>query len=153
MTKLMYIIGFTVTMIVGTLPLYFIGHPTILFPSPVYLVLSALSNFYILCSLAIYICCSVLLFTKDPEVFTHRAFIINVILVLGTIIWFFVSWRLGTKHQGATHYYVVLLLNVIYLSGLWWLSSRVERNKILIYSIALPLFLVWLAFPYFGELP
>ncbi len=151
--KLHYILGMMGTLILGVVPIYLVGQPSIIFPLPFYQVLCALGGVHILiltCLLIFYVS-SILVFDKNSETFKKRAFIINSLITAGSAVWFSISHKYGIQYQGLNHYLMVLMLNVVALLLLWWLSLKTTSWKSFIYSLALPYFLVWIAFPYFGE--
>lgn len=147
-----YIIGILGTILLGGLPPYFVGTPTVLFPMPIYIVLTTVAKLHILCCLFIFVICSSLVFNKDVHVFKKRATIINLLITVSTSAWFLIGKDYGLKYQGVNHFLAVLLLNGVSVAILWWLSYKPESRKMFIYSLALPFFLVWLGFPYLGEL-
>jgi len=153
MKKFYYFLGATGTLLLGSVPIYFVGQPTILFPLPVYLVFSSLGGFHILTCFFVFFTSSLLVFNKTPKTFKKRAYFINSLLTIGSIAWLFVARKHGIQYQGLNHYIAVLVLNAVTLILLWWLTLKTTSKKSYTYSFVLPFFLVWLAFPYLGELP
>lgn len=152
MKKYHYCFGVVGTLVLGSIPIYFIGKPSILFPLPIYLVLSGIAGLQILICLLVFFLTSLLVFDKSPEIFKKRTFIINSLLTIGSIAWLLIARKHGIQYQGVTHYISVVILNALGLLSLWWLSFKSTSKKSFAYSLMLPFFLVWLAFPYLGEL-
>lgn len=147
-----YGLGLFGTVALGVVPLYLVGSPTVYFPLPFYIVFSSFFRIHLLICLAVFFISSILVFNKPDSVFKKRAVIINILITLGTVVWLILSKDYGVRYQGVFHYWTVLTLNACSLILLWWLSFSVTPKKMFTYSLALPFFLVWLAFPYLGEL-
>ncbi len=78
-------------------------------------------------------------------------------LSLLSVAWFWAGWPLGVKYEGQRHVVTVLLLNALALACAWAMALLARRQpsaeRNLMGHAVVVGWLVWLAFPWLGELP
>lgn len=151
--KLKYLsLSICCSLLLGVMPIFVFGSPSILFPLPIYMVLVRSIEVNVLQCLVLVGLSFFFFLNTKPRAFRLRTLAVNSILTLGSLAWFLISKDYGVRHQGLIHFLIAVLLSMLGLSLLWWLSRSSDSKNRYLYSLALPVFMVWLAFPYFGEL-
>lgn len=147
-----YSFGIIGTILLGAIPIYLTGKPTLVFPLPAYIVLTSIWNLHPFISVGTFVFASLALNDQSNHVFKKRAILINSAITIGTLCWFILAKNHAIHYQGFPHYLVTSIINVIALVFLWWIALSNSFKKMIIYPLVLSFFLVWQAFPYFGEL-
>jgi hypothetical protein len=79
------------------------------------------------------------------------------VLTILTGLVFRVGWGLGIRYQSARYVWCLLVLNIVLLGCAWWLLWRASRaqsfRRTLLAHTWVVGWLVWVAFPWLGELP
>jgi hypothetical protein len=67
------------------------------------------------------------------------------------------GWKYGVKYQGKEYTTAVVLLNTVAMGVAWVLLGIARRRGIFVFTLVAHVFvagwLVWIAFPWLGELP
>ena len=93
---------------------------------------------------------------RGAEGYPRRSFIGLLALTVLTAWWFRVGWALGVKYEDVLYVRGVCGVNVAMLTACWATAARAARGgsagSTLLAHWAVVLWLVWVAFPWLGEL-
>jgi hypothetical protein len=86
-----------------------------------------------------------------------RSIVGLVLLSVFTIVDFILGWHYGVTYQGTAYTMVLLFLNAVALTLgwtlLWSARTRQQFRRTLAAHTFIVVWLVWIAFPWLGELP
>ncbi len=88
--------------------------------------------------------------------YPRRSIVGLVLLSIATAAWFASGWASGVQYKGVAYVWGVFIMNAAALLACWVLAARAIRERsrggTLLAHWAVVLWLVWLAFPWLGEL-
>jgi hypothetical protein len=97
------------------------------------------------------------LLRSRPSTVPKRTIALLGLLSILTIADFVFEWKYGTQYRGERHTLLLYIINLAWLTFLWWSVARCRRQPsfkgTLLSHWLLFAWLAWYAFPYLGELP
>jgi hypothetical protein len=93
---------------------------------------------------------------KDSAEIPRRSRVALVVLTILTAITFASGWRSGVRHQGYVYTLSMLIVNTLSVATCWTLYRLALRHssfaRSLLFKCVTAVWLVWLAFPWLGQL-
>jgi hypothetical protein len=89
--------------------------------------------------------------------YPRRSTVALALLSMLSVAWFWSGWSLGTRYESASYVHGVCGLNIVVLAFAWVFALRARRSpssrSTLLAHWTVVFWLVWVAFPWLGELP